>query len=140
MLSIPPSAKKLALTSLTSGGRSVGIVRLRTEAMEFFYAVHTFHRIVYSVINNGFPNTREDYRTINNGLPNTREDHRSLFLSIIEFCHLRIRRASHATPFYPQKLALTSTSGVCSVGIVRSRTKATELLFTVQMFRICICN
>jgi hypothetical protein len=26
--------KKLALTSLTSGGRSVGIVRLRTEAME----------------------------------------------------------------------------------------------------------
>jgi hypothetical protein len=29
--------KKLALTSLTSGGSSVGIVRLRTEAMEFFY-------------------------------------------------------------------------------------------------------
>jgi hypothetical protein len=29
--------KKLALTSLTSGGRSVGIVRLRTEATEFFY-------------------------------------------------------------------------------------------------------
>jgi hypothetical protein len=29
--------KKLALTSLTSGGRSVGIVRSRTEAMDFFY-------------------------------------------------------------------------------------------------------
>jgi hypothetical protein len=29
--------KKLALTSLTSGGRSVGIVRLLTEAMEFFF-------------------------------------------------------------------------------------------------------
>jgi hypothetical protein len=28
--------KKLVLTSPTSGGRSVGIVRLRTEAMEFF--------------------------------------------------------------------------------------------------------
>jgi hypothetical protein len=28
--------KKLALTSLTSGGRSVGIVRLRTEATECF--------------------------------------------------------------------------------------------------------
>jgi hypothetical protein len=27
--------QKLALTSPTSGGRSVGIVRLRTEAMEF---------------------------------------------------------------------------------------------------------
>jgi hypothetical protein len=31
----PLSAKKLALTLLTSGGRSVGIVRLRTEATEF---------------------------------------------------------------------------------------------------------
>jgi hypothetical protein len=29
--------KKLALTSLTSGSRSVGTVRLRTEATEFFY-------------------------------------------------------------------------------------------------------
>jgi hypothetical protein len=27
--------KQLALTSLTSGGRSVGMVRLRTEVMEF---------------------------------------------------------------------------------------------------------
>jgi hypothetical protein len=27
--------QKLALTSLTSGGRSVGIVRLRAHAMEF---------------------------------------------------------------------------------------------------------
>jgi hypothetical protein len=40
-----------------------------------------------------------------------------------------IRRTGHATPFYPQKLALTSpTSGGRSVGIVRSRTKATELV------------
>jgi hypothetical protein len=30
---------------------------------------------------------------------------------------------------YPQKLALTSTSGGCSVSIVRSRTKATEFGF-----------
>jgi hypothetical protein len=29
--------QKLALTSPTSGGRSVGIVRSRTQAMEFFY-------------------------------------------------------------------------------------------------------
>jgi hypothetical protein len=29
--------QKLVLTSLPSGGRSVGIVRLRTEAMEFFF-------------------------------------------------------------------------------------------------------
>jgi hypothetical protein len=34
------------------------------------------------------------------------------------------------TPFYPQKLALTSpTGGGRSVGIVRSRTKATEFIF-----------
>ena len=36
------------------------------------------------------------------------------------------RCAGHVTPLYPQKLALTSpTSGDRSVGIVRSRTKAT---------------
>ena len=39
-----------------------------------------------------------------------------------------IRCADHATPLYPQKLALTSpTGGGRSVGIVRSRTKATGL-------------
>ena len=39
-----------------------------------------------------------------------------------------IRCAEHVTPLYPQKLALTSpTGGGRSVGIVRSRTKATEL-------------
>jgi hypothetical protein len=39
-----------------------------------------------------------------------------------------ICRNDHATPLYPQKLALTSpTSGGRSVGIVRSGTKATEL-------------
>jgi hypothetical protein len=32
----PSIRKKLALTSLTSGGRSVGIACLRTEVMEFF--------------------------------------------------------------------------------------------------------
>jgi hypothetical protein len=37
--SSPSIRKKLALTSLTSGGRSVGIVRLRTEATFFFVLV-----------------------------------------------------------------------------------------------------
>jgi hypothetical protein len=38
-----------------------------------------------------------------------------------------IRCADHVTPIYPQKLALTSpTGGGRSVGIVHSRTKATE--------------
>jgi hypothetical protein len=37
--------------------------------------------------------------------------------------------SDHARPLYPQKLVLTSpTSGGRSVGIVRSRTKARELL------------
>jgi hypothetical protein len=35
------SRLKLALTSLRSGGRSVGIVRLRTEAKEVFFVVVT---------------------------------------------------------------------------------------------------
>jgi hypothetical protein len=33
----PLYPQKLALTSPTGGGRSVGIVRSRTKAMEFFY-------------------------------------------------------------------------------------------------------
>jgi hypothetical protein len=41
-----------------------------------------------------------------------------------------IGRADHATPFYPQKLALNSqTSYGCLVGTVRSPTKATEFYY-----------
>jgi hypothetical protein len=40
-----------------------------------------------------------------------------------------IRCANHVTPLYQQKLALTSpTGGGRSVGMVRSRTKATEFV------------
>jgi hypothetical protein len=46
---------------------------------------------------------------------------------------VEIRHAGHLTPLYPQKLALTSpTSGGLSVGIVRSRTKATEFSLCVN--------
>ena len=42
-----------------------------------------------------------------------------------------IRCADHVTPLYPQKLALTSpTGGGRSVGIIRSRAKATEFSFS----------
>jgi hypothetical protein len=44
-----------------------------------------------------------------------------------EHTAMGIHCADHATPFYPQKFALTSpTSGGRSVGIVRSRTQATQ--------------
>ena len=47
-----------------------------------------------------------------------------------------IRCADHVTPLYPQKFALTSpTGGGRSVGIVRSRTKATEFTFKVLSLR-----
>jgi hypothetical protein len=47
-----------------------------------------------------------------------------------EITAVGISRADHATPLYPQKLALTSpTSGSRSVGLVRSRTKATEVCY-----------
>jgi hypothetical protein len=39
-----------------------------------------------------------------------------------------IRRTDHATPLYPQKLALADKRWSRSVGIVRSRTTATELV------------
>ena len=43
------------------------------------------------------------------------------------------RYANHVTPLYPQKLALTPpTGGGRSVGMVRSRTKATEFSFSVN--------
>ena len=46
-----------------------------------------------------------------------------------------IRCAGHVTPLYPQKLALTSpTGGGRSVGIVRSRTMATEF----SLVLVCI--
>jgi hypothetical protein len=45
----------------------------------------------------------------------------------------------HATPLYPLKLVLSSPkSGVCSVGIVRSRTKATKLV-GYSPFHITAC-
>ena len=44
------------------------------------------------------------------------------------------RYADHVTPLYPQKLALTSpTGGGRSVGMVRSRTEATELLLQAEL-------
>jgi hypothetical protein len=47
-----------------------------------------------------------------------------------EITAVGINCADYATPLYPQKLALTSlTSGGRSVGIVRSRTLATEFSF-----------
>ena len=50
--------------------------------------------------------------------------------------------ADHVTPLYPQKLALTSpTGGGRSVGIVRSRTKATEFSLVFMCFiYICCCS
>jgi hypothetical protein len=48
-----------------------------------------------------------------------------------------IHCSDHVTPLYPQRLALTSpTSGGRSVGIVRSRTQATE--FSFSFFLSCI--
>jgi hypothetical protein len=45
---------------------------------------------------------------------------------------LGIRCADHVTPLCPKKLSLTSpTSGVRSVGMVHSRTQATEFVRTL---------
>jgi hypothetical protein len=44
----PYTRQKLALTSLTSSGHSVGIVRLRTEATEFFLLFVNTHYFILS--------------------------------------------------------------------------------------------
>jgi hypothetical protein len=65
-------------------------------------------------------------------LVNTQATYNKMSVLNIVICalHLRavgIRCANHVTHLYPQKLALTSpTGGGRSVGMVRSRTKATE--------------
>jgi hypothetical protein len=42
-----PLSAKLALTSLTSGGRSVGIVRLRTKTTEIVFCFVILHKAGY---------------------------------------------------------------------------------------------
>jgi hypothetical protein len=61
------------------------------------------------------------YTSMSNYMPNKRK-------------YYGIGRDAYATPLYPQKLVLTSpTSGCRSVGIVRSCTKATELLLLLLL-------
>jgi hypothetical protein len=56
-----------------------------------------------------------------------------------EITAVGILRANYATPLYPRKLALTSqTRGGSSVGIVRSRTQATEFVFVLEYISSCI--
>ena len=51
------------------------------------------------------------------------------------------RCADHVTYLYPQKLALTSpTGGGRSVGIVRSRTKATEFSLVYGLTMLSVTN
>ena len=50
---VPPLyPQKLALTSPTGGGRSVGIVRVRTKATEFFYILSVFFSSKCSLFHN----------------------------------------------------------------------------------------
>jgi hypothetical protein len=54
----------------------------------------------------------------------------SMWLVVMVTAFKQLQYTDHATSLYTQKLALTSpTSGGRSVGIVRSRTKATELVY-----------
>jgi hypothetical protein len=61
------------------------------------------------------------------GVPSIATIFLSSFPSTTENTAVGIRHADHVAPLYAQKLALTSpTSGGHSVGVVRSRTQATE--------------
>jgi hypothetical protein len=64
----------------------------------------------------------------------------NILKSVLSFFKKMICHTDHATPLYPQKLALTSpTSGGRSVGIVRSRTKATELVKADKIKTVMTC-
>jgi hypothetical protein len=68
-----------------------------------------------------------------------------MLFTILENTAVMDHRVDYATPLYPQKLALTSpTSGSRSVGIVRSRTQATEFSFRQNVDRkvgfIVLCH
>jgi hypothetical protein len=63
---------------------------------------------------------------INKNIPNNNKNKFTVAL-FQRLTAVGTRCANHVTPLYPQKLSLTSpTGGGRSVGIVRSRTKATE--------------
>jgi hypothetical protein len=50
---------------------------------------------------------------------------------------VEINHTDHATPPYPKKLAVTSsTVGARSLGIVRSRTRATEFGFGTDLLEV----
>jgi hypothetical protein len=60
----PSTRKKLALTSPTNGGRSVGIVRLRTKTTEFSFSVFSIRRrwVVSFTLRPRFPRIALDKR------------------------------------------------------------------------------
>jgi hypothetical protein len=140
--------QKLALTSSTSGSRSIGIVRSWTQATEFSFIYIFFHLrntylmnllVILHVSLCNFYDTRTCWGTwIWEGVPlslvSTTEElfGRKSSGSGIEIREYRCRDSSrwpHGTLF-PQKLAITSpTSGGRSVGIVHSQTQATEFSF-----------
>jgi hypothetical protein len=54
---------------------------------------------------------------------------------------LGVSRIDHATPLYLQMVAVTSpTSGGRSIGIVCSRTKATELVISLNQMELASLN
>jgi hypothetical protein len=55
--------QKLALTSLTSGGRSVGIVLLRTQAKEFFFLVFKVFKVVTREVLNAREKTAIEWKS-----------------------------------------------------------------------------
>jgi hypothetical protein len=80
----------LALTSPTSGGRSAGIVRMRTKATEFYY----FLKLFYSMINfltlsqlNLHEFTFEIYASVRmKQLENSSTEHNNLSIFHAQYC------------------------------------------------------
>jgi hypothetical protein len=135
---------KLAITSPTSGGRSVGIVRSQTQTMEFKFFMYVCGLPLWSsgqsswlqIRRPGFDSRHYQRKKVVGqlSLVSTTEEllgrkHSGSGQENREYGRKDPSRWPRGT-LYPHKLAIASpTSGDRSVGIVRSRTQAMEFSF-----------
>jgi hypothetical protein len=141
-------SENLALTSPTSCARSVGIVRYRTQATEFFNIVYNIPPLWSSgqsswlqIRRPGFDSQHYQKKKVVRleggplSLVSTTEEliDRKVAAPVqkTENTAVGIRHADHVAPSISKSWHTSPTSGGRSVGIVRSRTETMEFFFYI---------